>query len=189
MGKYDMRIVKMKLADCVSPDYNPRKISDTEFEKLKHSIRTYGYNDPIIVNQRNNHIVAGNQRHRALTELNKENHGKYTIIDVVLVDLSPNDEKTFNIGHNKIGGEFDGEKLEILLRELEEQNCDMSLTGFADEIEDVNLEEIAEEFDDDLTGISEPLYTINVRCVNQTQQDILFERLKQEGYNVKAMKY
>jgi ParB-like chromosome segregation protein Spo0J len=189
MGKYDMRIVKMKLADCVSPDYNPRQISDIEFEKLKHSIRTFGYNDPIIVNQRNNHIVAGNQRHKALTELNKENHGKYTIIDVVLVDLPPNDEKTFNIGHNKIGGEFDGEKLEQLLRELEGQNCDMSLTGFADDIEDVDLEEIADEIDCDLTDIGDPVYTINVKCVNATQQDMLFERLKHEGYNVKAMKY
>lgn len=189
MGKYDMRIVKMKLADCVSPDYNPRKISDTEFEKLKHSIRTYGYNDPIIVNQRNNHIIAGNQRHKALTELNKENHGKYTIIDVVLLDLPPNDEKAFNIGHNKIGGEFDEDKLEVLLNELEQQDYDMSLTGFIDEIEDVNLEEIVEDFDDNITDITDPVYTITVKCVSPTQQDVLFERLKHEGYNVKAMKY
>lgn len=189
MGKYDMRIVKMNLKDCVSPDYNPRTISDVEFEKLKHSIRTYGYNDPIIVNQRNNHIIAGNQRHRALTELNKENHGKYKIIDVVLLDLPPADEKAFNIGHNKIGGEFDETKLEILLNELEQQGYDMSLTGFADEFEDVNLEEIADEIDDDLVDVGEPQYIINVRCVNQTQQDMLFERLKQEGFNVKAMKY
>ena len=189
MGKYDMRIVKMNLKDCVSPDYNPRQISDTEFEKLKHSIRTYGYNDPIIVNQRNNHIVAGNQRHRALTDLNKENHGKYTVIDVVLVDLPPADEKAFNIGHNKIGGEFDEVKLEALLHELEQQDYDMSLTGFADLLEDVNLEEMAEEFEDDVIDVGEPVYTISVKCANQTQQDMLFERLKQEGYNVKAMKY
>ena len=189
MGKYDMRVVKMALKDCVSPEWNPRQITETEFEQLKHSIKTYGYNDPIIINQRNNHIVAGNQRHKALTELNRENHGKYTNIDVVLVDLPIEDEKAFNIGHNKIGGSFDEEKLEELLEELEHTGYDMSLTGFADEIEDVNLEEIAEEFDDDLSNISEPQYVINVRCTNQTQQDMLFERLKHEGYNVKAMKY
>ena len=189
MGKYDMRIVKMALKDCVSPDYNPRQISDTEFKQLKHSIKKYGYNDPIIINQRNNHIVAGNQRHKALTELNRENHGKYKIIDVVLVDLPPADEKGFNIGHNKIHGEFDEEKLELLLKELEQSGYDMSLTGFADEIEDVNLEEIADEIDDDFVEILEPQYMISVRCANQTQQDVLFERLKHEGYNVKAMKY
>jgi len=189
MGKYDMRVVKMELKDCVSPDYNPRKISDLEFEKLKHSIRTYGYNDPIIVNQRNNHIVAGNQRHKALTELNRENHGKYKVIDVVLVDLPLEDEKSFNIGHNKIGGEFDPDKLEKLLKELEQQGYDMTLTGFCDDLEDVDLSEIADELEEEMPIISDPQYMISVKCDNQNQQDMLFERLKHEGYNVKAMKY
>ena len=38
MGKYDMDIVKMKLSSLVSPDYNPRTISDEEFDNLKKSI-------------------------------------------------------------------------------------------------------------------------------------------------------
>lgn len=187
-----MRVVKMALKDCVSPDYNPRKISDTEFEKLKHSIRTFGYNDPIIINQRNNHIIAGNQRHRALTELNRENHGKYKVIDVVLLDLDPKDEKTFNIGHNKISGEFDGEKLEELLAELEDEDVDMALTGFG-EIDDDLSEFLEEEDEEELLPLKEDVgdveYMLTVKCASKGQQDFLFNELRGKGYHVKATQY
>lgn len=189
MGKYDMDIVKMKLSSLVSPGYNPRTISDEEFDNLKKSILKFGYSDPIIVNKRNNHIVAGNQRFKALTELNRENHGKYTKIDVVLVDLNPEDEKAFNIGHNQIGGEFDEQKLELLLHELETKEYDMSVTGFFDDIKDVDLSELVDdEAVEEIVDLV-PQYVLTVRCVNQTQQDLLFDELKQKGYSVKAMKY
>lgn len=193
MGKYDMRVVKMKLKDCIRPDYNPRKITDNEFQQLKHSIKTFGYNDPIIVNQRNNHIVAGNQRHRALTELNRENHGKYTIIDVVLVDLAPADEKAFNIGHNEIGGSFDGEKLEELLKELDDVDYDITLTGFED-IVDVDMDEFLDDEDDDdpqgqLVMNGEVEYVLTVKCADSSQQDFLFRELREKGYRVKATQY
>lgn len=189
LGKYDMRIVKMKLADCVSPSFNPRRISDAEFERLKDSIRRYGYSDPIIVNQRNNHIVAGNQRYRALTELNRENHGKYTVIDVVLVDLDLADEKAFNIGHNKISGEFDEAKLETLLEELESQNYDMALTGFVEDYENFEV-----DLDDFGTNPSEvntvpESYMITVKCTDLNQMNHLFNQLKEKGYNVKSTRY
>ena len=190
-----MRVVKMALKDCVSPDWNPRRISDNEFQQLKHSIRTYGYNDPIIINQRNNHIVAGNQRYRALTELNRENHGKYKIIDVVLVDLPPSDEKAFNIGHNKIGGEFDEEKLEELLSELEDEGYDITLTGFEDIVD--NLDDDFDEFmgdepcEDELSGgsLGDVEYVISVKCASSSQQDCLFRELRERGYSVKSMQY
>ena len=189
MGKYDMRFVKMKLADCVSPSFNPRRISDAEFERLKDSIRRYGYSDPIIVNQRNNHIVAGNQRYRALTELNRENHGKYTVIDVVLVDLDLADEKAFNIGHNKIGGEFDEAKLETLLEELESQNYDMALTGFVEDYE--NFEVDLDDFGVNPSEVNTApeSYMITVKCTDLNQMNHLFNQLKEKGYNVKSTRY
>lgn len=189
MGKYDMEIVKFKLADLVSPEFNPRRISDDEFERLKNSIRSYGYSDPIIVNKRNNHIVAGNQRFRALKELNRENHGKYTMIDVVLVDLDLSDEKAFNIGHNKIGGEFDEIKLESLLDELEEMDYDMDLTGFVDEFEDIDTVDIDEfgvrpsQFD------SKEEFIVSVKCDSASQMDSLHDTLRKQGYNVKSTRY
>lgn len=195
MGKYDMRLVKMKLKDCVSPDWNPRTITENEFKQLKHSIKTFGYSDPIIVNQRNNHIIAGNQRHRALLELNRENHGKYTVIDVVLLDLDPDDEKAFNLGHNKIGGEFDPEAVEKLLEELGSE-YDLTLTGFEDitsdddldlsEFDDLDAEDVLEE---GLGSVGEVEYVLTIKCANSSQQDFLFNELRERGYTVKATQY
>ena len=188
MGKYDMNFVKFKLSDCVSPDFNPRKISDDEFEKLKDSIRKYGYSDPIIINKRNNHIVAGNQRYRALCDLNRENHGKYTFIDVVLVDLDLADEKAFNIGHNKIGGEFDEVKLESLLDELQSIDYDMSLTGFIDEFEDIEIDDEAFGVDPGKVKQKEE-FMISVKCDSLAQMNYLFDSLRERGFNVKCTRY
>lgn len=192
MGKYDMKNVKIALKDCVSPDYNPRKISDIEFKQLKESIRKFGYNDPIIINQRNNHIVAGNQRYKALTELNRENHGKYVNIDVVLVDLDPLDEKAFNIAHNKIGGDFD-DNLELILKELEEADYDMFLTGFSDEYEETDLDEFIDDDDEiilkDPDTIGDIEYVLTVKCASKNQSDFLFNELRKKGYSVKATQY
>lgn len=184
-----MNVVKFKLADLVSPDFNPRKISDSEFERLKDSIRRYGYSDPIIVNKRNNHIVAGNQRYRALKELNRENHGKYTTIDVVLVDLDISDEKAFNIGHNKIGGEFDEVKLESLLDELESIDYDMSLTGFVEEFEDIDID--LEDFGVAPESIvkQKEEFIITVKCDSIHQMNHLYDSLRDKGYNVKSTRY
>lgn len=44
-----MKIEKVKLSDLNSPSWNPRYITDEDFKKLKNSIETFGYVDPIIV--------------------------------------------------------------------------------------------------------------------------------------------
>lgn len=189
MGKYDMEFVKFRLGDCVSPDFNPRSISDDEFERLKASIRKYGYSDPIIINKRNNHIVAGNQRYRALCDLNRENHGKYTMIDVVLVDLDLADEKAFNIGHNKIGGEFDEAKLELLLSELESVDYDMELTGFVDEYDDLDVELDDLDVEPDPNSNEHEEFMVSVKCTSAQQMNYLYEDLRRKGYNVKSTRY
>lgn len=189
MGKYDIEFVKMPLKDLVSPDYNPRRIDDKEFELLKKSIREYGYIRPILVNKKNNVIIAGNQRYKALVELNRENHGKFTRIDVVLVDWDVLKEKGFNVLDNKIGGEFDKFKLDMVYHELEDAGFDMELAGFYDEIEDVDLDAVVDDLDSDLDFDSEPVFMVSVKCDSARQQDLLFEQLKRQGYNVKSIRY
>jgi DNA modification methylase len=123
-----MNIVKVDPLTLNFAKYNPRKdlkAGDKEYEKLKKSIQTFGYVDPIIVNKRNNVVVGGHQRLKVLIDLG------YDEIDVVYVDLDDKDEKALNIGLNKISGDWDAEKLEDLLRELNnDESYDVTLTGF-----------------------------------------------------------
>lgn len=57
----------------------------------------------------------------------------YTEVDVAIVDLGKEDEKALNIALNKIGGEWDDEKLAAIFAELQACDYDISLTGFDDD--------------------------------------------------------
>ena len=120
-----MELEIVNINDLISPDYNPRRITDKDKEKLKQSITEYDYIEPIIVNDVNNHIIGGNQRYNALKELG------YTEIEVVYIhepDMSR--EKALNVALNKIHGDWDTMKLEDLLNDINFET--LNLTGFDD---------------------------------------------------------
>ena len=132
-----MEIIKVDINELISPEYNPRQITDDEMGKLKNSINEFGYVAPIIVNKHNNHIVGGNQRYEALKSLG------YTNVDVIFVDEPDlNREKALNIALNKISGEWDFVKLADILDDLELNDFDISLTGFDEpELENFGIED------------------------------------------------
>ena len=111
-----MNITKRDIGSIFNAPYNPRKEltpEDKEYQKIKRSIEEFGYIQPIIVNKRTNIIIAGNQRHRVLSDLG------YTEVDCVEVDVSEQEEKTLNLAMNKVEGEWDMDLLKDLLQELE----------------------------------------------------------------------
>lgn len=149
-----MEIVKIDINELISPEYNPRQITDDEMGKLKNSINEFGYIAPIIVNKHNNHIVGGNQRYEALKELG------YEEIDVVYIyEKDENREKALNIALNKISGEWDEVKLNQIFTEMKLAAFDkVSLTGFEDYevqeliiINDINYDDDFDLTDDDLS--------------------------------------
>ena len=120
-----MEIVKVDINELISPEYNPRQITDDEMGKLKNSINEFGYIAPIIVNKHNNHIIGGNQRCLALKQLG------YTMIDVIYINEPDiNKEKALNIRLNNLSGEWDMPKLEKVIDELKMEKFDITLTGF-----------------------------------------------------------
>ena len=124
-----MKIQKANINDLISPEYNPREITEEEMDKLKLSIEEFGYVDPIIVNEVNNHIIGGNQRYEALKEMGYE---EVEVNYVHIEDL--NREKSLNIMLNKVSGDWDNDKLTEIFKELKVDGFDLSLTGF-DEFE------------------------------------------------------
>ena len=123
-----MKIDRLSIDKLKFADYNPRKDlkpGDPEYEKLKRSIEHFGYVEPVIVNDRTGLVVGGHQRVKVLKDLG------YTEIEVVHVDLDDTNERALNVALNKISGDWDAEKLEDLLRELNvDTDLDISLTGF-----------------------------------------------------------
>jgi ParB-like chromosome segregation protein Spo0J len=72
---------------------NPRDNSEA-IQKVKESIETYGYQQPIMVDKKNV-IIAGHTRYRALMELGYEN------VDVIVANLTPKKAKEYRIIDNK----------------------------------------------------------------------------------------
>lgn len=125
--KADLKIIDMKISDIKEADYNPRvalKPGDAEWEALKQSIEKYDMVEPVLVNKRNNVCVSGHQRLHVLRSMGRET------VPAVLVDLTPEEEKTFNMAINKIKGFWDYDKLKDLIKELDAQGEDLTVTGF-----------------------------------------------------------
>ncbi|MCE5213818.1 MAG: site-specific DNA-methyltransferase [Methanobacterium sp.] len=140
--KDKMKTVKLK--DLNPAPYNPNYMDKTQTRQLSNSIDTWGYLDPIIVNERNMVVVGGHQR---LTKLLKKGVIEE---DVVLVDLDLTNEKALNLALNKIKGQFDETKLESLIEDLQIEGFDVELTGFQNtELESLFPEEKLPVIEDD----------------------------------------
>ena len=137
-----MNIEKKNVKDLLPADYNPRKDlkpGDPEYEKLKRSIEQFGYVEPVIWNEKTGRVVGGHQRLKVLTDMG------ITEVDVVVVDMDTEKEKALNIALNKISGEWDTEKLALVIADLQGTDFDVSLTGF-------DPEELEDLFRDDVEG-------------------------------------
>lgn len=137
-----MNIEKKNVKDLLPADYNPRKDlkpGDPEYEKLKRSIEQFGYVEPVIWNEKTGRVIGGHQRLKVLTDMG------ITEVDVVVVDMDTEKEKALNIALNKISGEWDTEKLALVIADLQGTDFDVSLTGF-------DPEELEDLFRDDVKG-------------------------------------
>lgn len=89
----------------------------------------------------------------------------YEEIDCVIVDLDEAKEKALNIALNKISGEWNNNLLATILKELEEEGFDVTLTGFdLDEAKELfgkgSLENVHEDnFDEEkeINNIENPI--------------------------------
>jgi len=128
-------IKKFKVNELVSPEYNPRTIDEESKKGLKKSLETFGYVDLLIVNERNNHVVGGNQRLSVLKELG------YKELDCVVVDLDDHEERKLNVVLNSqyISGRYDMEKLSVIIEEIKNDVdfIDLRLDIFDVEVDDL----------------------------------------------------
>ncbi len=156
-----MEIGKIKLVDIEPADYNPRVITEEAKKKLRNSISTYGLVEPIIINTQNMRIISGHQRYQILLDvlmevvnlaecefdyLVKDDYGY--VFDFQQLNIKNEDyEKALNIvlNNTNLMGDYDYEKLESLLTELEFNGFDLTFTGF-DNLEDIDIDLLGDDF-------------------------------------------
>ena len=142
-----MNIQKVSVSKINPAAYNPRvdlKPGDKDYEKLKDSINTFGYVEPLVWNSKTGNLVGGHQRLKILIEQG------LVEVEVSVVDLSPDKEKALNLALNRIQGDWDNQKLATLLEELTRNSeVDIKTTGFdLPEISEI-LDSVQEAIEDD----------------------------------------
>ena len=147
-------IKKIKTTDLIPYANNSRTHSDEQVLQIASSIKEFGFLNPIIVDA-NNGIIAGHGRVMAAKKLG--------IDELPCIDashLTEAQKKAYIIADNKLAlnSEWDDDLLRIELDELDEMGFDLELTGFSlDEIDGLEVEEIAPEYEEDADGeITDP---------------------------------
>ena len=150
-----MQIEKLKIEQLIPSDYNPRKDlkpGDAEYDKLKRSIEQFGYVEPVIWNKTTGRVVGGHQRLKVLIDMG------ITEVECVVVELTETKEKALNVALNKISGDWDKDKLALLIADLQGSDFDVSLTGFdPSELDDLFKSSIKDGLHDDNFDVDEEL--------------------------------
>lgn len=129
-----LKILNKKISDLKEYENNPR-INDDAVEYVKKSIEEFGYKVPIVIDK-NNVIIAGHTRLKALKELGVKN------VDCVIADdLSEEQVKAFRLADNKVSeaSSWDWDKLGEELNTI--PDIDMSEFGFDLDSLDTDLDD------------------------------------------------
>lgn len=122
--------IEMISIDKIIPYENNAKLHPREqVNQIIDSIKEFGFNDPIAVNEKMV-IIEGHGRMLAAQKM-----GLKEVPCIVLKGLTPAQEKAYMLAHNKLtmNSDFDIELLEEELKSLKNENYDLLMTGFSEE--------------------------------------------------------
>lgn len=156
-----------KIKDLVGANYNPRKLTTKQYKDLRRSIEKFGLVDPIIINS-DNTVIGGHQRLRILKELYKSEDS----VAVVELNLIKEEERELNVRLNKNTGEFD---FDLLANNFDVD--ELVDWGFKHIELGLNLDKIEEVETDE--------YVITIKEKDLYKATQLYDKLKDEGYNIK----
>lgn len=192
-----MRIETHYISDIHESEYNPRVALDStskEYKAIKKSIEDYGFVEPIVVNDITMNCIGGHQRLAIMKDMGEEQ------IDCAMVHIEdPDKEKALCIALNKIKGDWDNEKLDLLLSEPEirefelgfdniEVTLDAELNNSDLELNDYSEDENDEDDDsysmlDDETGNTQMVIKIGVYHfnINTSEYEEMLASIRDEG--------
>jgi hypothetical protein len=120
-----MEIQEININEIKPYKNNPREISNEAIEKVANSIKEFGNNQPIVVDQ-NNIIVVGHTRWKALKQLGKEK------AFIIKKEFPKNKAIAYRIMDNRSGeqSKWENKLLKEELSVLSNEEFDLDLTGF-----------------------------------------------------------
>jgi ParB-like chromosome segregation protein Spo0J len=167
-----MKIQKAKISEVKLNPNNPRLIKDDNFKKLVQSIKDFPEMldiRPIVVNA-DMVILGGNMRFKACKEA-----GLKEVPIIIADNLTEEQQREFLIKDNVSGGEWDWSLLsEWDTEQLEEWGLEVPVFKDASEPKDLS-DEIKETFE------------VIISCVDETQQQQVYNKLIGEGLECRVL--
>lgn len=171
---------------------NPKRLSQKAYERLKDSITLLGQFKPILITK-DNVVIGGNQRFKALKELG------FDTVWVSVISFVEDQEKIFAeingqrqlkafdselqamteyaLADNSRSGTYDENELANLLSEAD---LDFSIEYSIDFGEPVNIAEAIEQEAKKANN-----FNVTIQCVNADEQEATKQKLRELGYSVK----
>lgn len=174
-----MEIKKVKIEELKAAEYNPRielSKNDEAYEKIRASIKEFGFVDPIIINA-DTTVIGGHQRLNILKEL------EYKEVDCIVLNVSKKNEKRLNLALNKNSGYWDNIKLEELFKELNLSEEEIFATGFTEEeINSLSSDYINELFEEEFVNQNNELDKFSVTFnINKKYEEKFKNYIKENG--------
>ena len=113
--------------DAIKEYEKNARINDKAVDKVKESIKEFGFQSPIILDK-NNTIIAGHTRLKAAKEL-----GYKKVPCIIAKNLTPEQVKAYRLADNKTSelAEWDFDFLQLELQELLADGFDIDSIGFS----------------------------------------------------------
>jgi len=169
----EWKSVKRKVSELKPYHKNPRDITEQGLSELNRSISKFGLAEPIVISTENI-IIGGHARWQTLKQLNVKECDCY----LPNRKLTAKEIDELNIRLNKnIAGNWN---FDILANEFEVDDLlDWGFTKKDLQIEDDNQKDLS----DKLTSVFE----IVISCVNEKEQEKIYNTLKKEGYECRVL--
>lgn len=176
----NLEVAYIATTDVIPYANNPRTHSEQQVAQVAASIKEFGFNNPILLDEHNG-IIAGHGRLAAAQKLGME-----LVPTITLAGLTEAQRKAYVIADNKLteNGGWDYDLLAVEIERLAELDIDLTLTGM-DEIE------LAKMFDEPQENVVQEVdyaesFSVVVECSNEAEQEKIFNRLDSEGYKCRV---
>lgn len=129
--------IDVKVEEIVEYEKNARIHSEEQIGQIINSIKTFGFTNPILIDE-NNNLIAGHGRLKSIKKINEDGgiDGELvtTIPAIVITGLTEAQRRALVIADNKIAlnSTWDYELLTQELVDLQEELDDISILGFSD---------------------------------------------------------
>ena len=149
-----MKIEQINIYDIIPYEDNPRVHSDIQIKQIANSIKEFGFNVPILLDE-NKKIIAGHGRIEASKLLDLKE-----VPIITISNLTEEQKKAYIIADNQLtlNSNWNEDLLKNQLNFLTEYNFDLNLLGFEDsqldnyfkEIEEIDLTDDFKEFNEEI---------------------------------------